>query len=621
MSYYDPSLEPDVPYTFTVVAIDSAGQRSSVATATLGGGTTAPPSSGDPGSPENLRASVYSRRSAELFWERAPAALRVRYEIRRDGQPLETTDGVSYYTNALEPGREYAFEVVAIDRQGNRSAPSSVTVRTAGEGSTNPLPSDAPAAPANLRASVYSRQAAELFWERAPATLGLRYEIRRDGQVVRTTDGVSYFTGDLEGGRDYAFEVIAIDREGVRSSPAQLTVRTTGDGPSIPPPTESPSAPEDVRIEIYSGTAAELFWTRPPAADRVVSTEIRRDGQLLTTKPGNSFFDDGRVRGQAYRYELTAISASGARSSTTIFEEGGTTAPDPEPSLPAAVSERLDTLFAVANGDAFEPMIAVLERLGTRDQDAERTPISSAPDPDFPRAGPREVFACPDGGTFAVAAGSVSGSGPFYSTVAEGCAIGELTVDGTFYEDSTINRTGGPSSLGLRVQDYRLVDAAAGTTMTMSSGEVGFREPAAQDGGEYAPVRWIARELTVAGGGESYTAANQVTTWPESVSPDATVTFGLEVSIEGLDGGGYADAMFETVTPLRPTEAGAERFASGTVRVVDGGGRVETLDADGGDREAFVLTLEEGGVTTSYAVPWSEVEGFVRLEPDEATRP
>lgn len=391
-------------------------------------------------------------------------------------------------------------------------------------------------------------------------------------------------------------------------------------------PLDESSMDDPIEEESPSGSPDEGSSPVEESSEQAGSTQVPVETEEPTEQDP---LDEGPVDEPTEEEDPTASpdeESTGTGDGSPETEPAETEEPATEPSdvssgLPSSASERLDTLFAVSNGDTFEPMIAALERLGTRDQNAERTPISSAPDPDFPRAGPREVFACPDGGTFAVAAGSVSGVGPSYSTIAEGCAIGELTVDGTFYEDTTINRTGGPSSRDLRVQDYRLVDAATGTT-TMDSGEVTLREPAAQDGGEYVPVRWIARELTVSGGGESYTVANQVTTWPESISPDATVTFGLEVSIEGLDGGGYADATLETVTPLRPAEAGAERFASGTVRVVDGGsGRVETLDADGGDREAFVLTLEQGGATTSYGVPWSEVEGFVRLEPDAATRP
>ena len=278
--------------------------------------------------------------------------------------------------------------------------------------------------------------------------------------------------------------------------------------------------------------------------------------------------------------------------------------------LPSEARTRLETLFELANGDVFVPMLDFLERLDAGDSDdAERAPISAAPDPDFPQAGDREVFACPDGGTFAVASGSLSGSGPFSSTIFEGCAADGTTVDGSFLESSAIDATGGPSSLDVTVRDYRLVDGSGGVT-TMSSGEIVSREPAAQDGGEYVPVRWIARELSIATDTREYSAANQVTTYPQDVSPDETVTFGLEVTIEGLGGSGFSDATVRTVTPFRPAEQGG-RLATGSLTITDAN-RVETVDADGGDPMTFLYTIEEGGATESYPVERSSTYGFGR---------
>lgn len=212
LSFYDPSLEQGVPYTFTVVAIDNDGQRSSAATATLGGDTGS--------APNNLRADVYSATAAELFWQREAAALALRYEIRQDGSVVATTDGVSYFTEDLSPDTGYTFEVIAIDQQGGRSSPASITLRT--NGGTESL-----AAPTELRSAVYSGTAAELFWNRAEMP-GLLYEVRRDGEVVGTTNGVSFLDAALMSDNDYIYEVIALDGE--RRSEASSTSLTTNGG-------------------------------------------------------------------------------------------------------------------------------------------------------------------------------------------------------------------------------------------------------------------------------------------------------------------------------------------------------------------------------------------------------
>lgn len=225
LSYYDSSLEPDTPYTFTIVAIDNAGQRSSMTTTTLGIGMS-PPSSGEPAAPANLRTDVYSAGSAELFWRREPAELLLRYEVLRDGQLVDTTFGVSYYTNELEGGQEYGFEVIAIGRDGSRSEPSIITVLT--PGGMDPTPSPV-ASPANLRSEVYSRSAAELFWDRA-ATPGLNYEVIRDGVAVGTTSGISFFDNTLAGGNRYRYEVFALESGGQRSAASMISLSTPSDG-------------------------------------------------------------------------------------------------------------------------------------------------------------------------------------------------------------------------------------------------------------------------------------------------------------------------------------------------------------------------------------------------------
>lgn len=217
LSLYDSSLTSDQPYVFTVAAIDNAGQRSSVATATLGGTTTP----GGPSSPTNLRADIYSTTAAELFWQREDPSLALRYEIRRDGNVVATTDGVSYFTDNLETGIDYDFEVIAIDQQGLRSAPVSIMVRTDGDTGTPSL-----AAPTELRSAVYSRTAAELFWARSDMP-GLLYEVRRNGEIVDTTDGVSFFDVSLMSGITYVYEVIALDGA-LRSEASTISLTTDG---------------------------------------------------------------------------------------------------------------------------------------------------------------------------------------------------------------------------------------------------------------------------------------------------------------------------------------------------------------------------------------------------------
>ena len=109
------------------------------------------------------------------MWDRS-TTFGLRYEVSRNGSLVSTITGISYYDNRLVEGTTYHYDVVAIDRDGNRSDAASISVNTTGGVVT---PANV-AAPTGLMASVYSSTSAEIMWNR-PSTFGLSYEIRRNG--------------------------------------------------------------------------------------------------------------------------------------------------------------------------------------------------------------------------------------------------------------------------------------------------------------------------------------------------------------------------------------------------------------------------------------------------------
>ena len=219
LGYVDLTLAPGTAYTYRVTAIDNAGQRSGTASVRL---TT--PGGGSPAAPAGLRGAIYSATAAEIFWNRS-TRFGLTYEVRRDGTALATTDGTSYFDDALAGSTGYVYEVVAIDRQGRRSAAASVSLETLpGPG---PAAGAGPAAPTGLRAAVYSATAAEIFWTR-PATFGLVYDVARDRSTLVTSDGTSYFDDTLAAGRRYTYSIVAIDRQGRRSAASEITLTTSG---------------------------------------------------------------------------------------------------------------------------------------------------------------------------------------------------------------------------------------------------------------------------------------------------------------------------------------------------------------------------------------------------------
>ena len=319
LSYVVDDLQPGRGYNIAVVAIDSAGQRSGRALARI------ETPDARPNRPTGLAANVYSSTAAGITWERS-GVFGERYEVKRDGEIVAAaTNGTSYIDTTLSPARPlYLYEVIAVNRQGQRSAAARLFVRTAG-GSTPP-PVSAPAAPGGLRSVLYSSTAGAIAWERA-STAGLRYEIRRDGEIVATTDGTSYIDSTLEDGRTYTYSVIALD--GARRSGAStVTLATAGNGGGNTDPSR-PAAPTRVDLEPVPDKTFRISWQPSEGAEfyRVLENPNGTSGFMLISGDLDESTQrfDHRValyaRADA-RYVVQACNANGCSDSEALIVSG-----------------------------------------------------------------------------------------------------------------------------------------------------------------------------------------------------------------------------------------------------------------------------------------------------------
>lgn len=70
--------------------------------------------------------------TVELFWNRDNTRRAVGYEIRRNGNFIGFTDGVSYIDASLQADEQHTYDVVAVSREGEMLGFSSIVVQ-AGE--------------------------------------------------------------------------------------------------------------------------------------------------------------------------------------------------------------------------------------------------------------------------------------------------------------------------------------------------------------------------------------------------------------------------------------------------------------------------------------------------------
>ena len=282
-----------------------------------------------------------------LAW--SPVDARTINVHRGDGSYLESLPGSATRWTAPAPGRYFLVGADGGDWRGWERS-DTVEVRGAGD------PGAGGPGVADLRASVYSSTALELFWR--PGAGAVRFEVRRDGALVARTDGRSRFEDGLAPGTGYRYEVVALDRDGRRGPPARVDIRTAGGAGSspanpfepvdpvepTPTPTEpaptgpaAPGAPRALRRDVYSGRSAELFWDAP-AAGPVARYEILRNGRAIGESTGRSFFDPGLYPGVTWAYAVRAVDGRGRISApaTLRFTTDGAPVDPGVPALPAA---------------------------------------------------------------------------------------------------------------------------------------------------------------------------------------------------------------------------------------------------------------------------------------------
>ncbi len=171
--------------------------------------------------------------------------------------------------------------------------------------------------PANLSLSVYGDNVAELLWNVDLSSISGavgQFRIYRNGEMVNQGFGnASYLDRDFQIGLPYVYEVsyIAPDgMEGPRSEP--LTVNAESSNPdvdSVINPVNPATGLTGLMLSRYGEGSLEIFWDRP--AENIRQYDVYRNGALVASVPGPSYFDNQVNTTNAYQYTIAAISNSG----------------------------------------------------------------------------------------------------------------------------------------------------------------------------------------------------------------------------------------------------------------------------------------------------------------------
>jgi len=201
----------------------------------------------------------------------------------------------------------------------------------------------------DVSGSVYSSTAIEIFWP-SNSNPNVKYEVYRNGeQVKQFSNGLSHFDGELKPNTGYTYCVYAFaEKEFV--SAGQISKFTADDGsgseqlpingtcPSFPP---QPVTPQ-LSAEVYSSTAAEIFWRRNENAKTTYN--LFRDGLLLTKNAtGTSYFESGLNANTKYTYCLYDILDNVVidRAAVTVATQDNGSGSEPMPAAGTCPSDPL----------------------------------------------------------------------------------------------------------------------------------------------------------------------------------------------------------------------------------------------------------------------------------------
>ena len=245
----------------------------------------------------NINGLVYSESALELFWDRQPPPV-VNYRVQGTDGTDEITEGTSFFREGIASNTSTQFTVTALSEDGSETVTESIELTTQSNDDTGTTIQ-------NLRGEVYSSSALEIFWDAENAPVDVTFNVRRNGDLVTTTDGRSFFDAGLAAGTAFTYTV-----ETVGANDAVSVSLTTDGGVNIS------SGDLNLNSVVYSSSALELFWDRVANA---TTYRIERDSVVLDERDALSFFEDGLSAGTTFSYSVSAISSDGSViSSETI---------------------------------------------------------------------------------------------------------------------------------------------------------------------------------------------------------------------------------------------------------------------------------------------------------------
>lgn len=291
---------------------------------------------------ENLMAEVVDADSVTLTWSAAAAhwswaePSEYVYNITIGGQRIDVVDEPGYtFTGLAGQGPVWLGVSAFVDGFLYSRQPNLVLVDTSNPPRTVSYGLAAFNSLYGLRSEVYSSTAAELFWQ-ASQFPNTSHVYINGNLVARINDGYSLFIEDLPPGERL---LVSVGEGWPHNEPPPYDWPLLHDYPlmhawiDMPPSYEEtvsdPKAVTGLRVDVYSSTAAEIFWDRSDAV--LARYRIYLNGQFLQETDAISWYLDDLPIDSQTTVGISAIGPGGVETDVVektfeTFAEFGSTA-------------------------------------------------------------------------------------------------------------------------------------------------------------------------------------------------------------------------------------------------------------------------------------------------------
>lgn len=405
LTYTDGGLSPNTAYTYSVVALDAAGNASPATTGTVStvsavlpttvrintGGPNFVDSTGqtwnadtgfNTGTTTSYTTTVTGTTEPTLFkTERydGPTAPELQYTLGlQNGSYTVRLYFAETYTGAQSTGArvfdvytqgQLAFANVDIFTQAGGankalvlSAPATVTnnqitiqfihkvqnpkinaieIIPAGSGSDT----TAPTAPGSLAATAITANSLTLTWAASTDNVGVTgYNVSRNGVLLGTVTATNYPDSGLSPATTYNYSVVAVDAAG-NASTASTVSATTAAGTD----TQPPSAPGALAFSNVTANSVTLSWVAATDNVGVTAYRVTRGATVVATINALTYTDSGLTPATAYTYSVVALDAAANVSPAST----GTTTTAAAPGGPAVRVNAGGPSYVDGNGNTW----------------------------------------------------------------------------------------------------------------------------------------------------------------------------------------------------------------------------------------------------------------------------